>query len=598
MSVLLGFEAGSGHRVEIPLGHMVCTGQTQESGKTTALEAVITRSGCKAIAFVTKRGESSFQVARKIPPYFAEPTDDAEHPLWMWVKGILEANQQRKMVFEESHIIIACRTPRLAGSLEDVHANIKELLHGKFHIENKAKKTKQVWDRRPARGISESIYTQLDAYFAIVLPQLRRLPSSKALELHKGVNVMDLSAYAIQTQALVMRSVLEWVYRHEQNTIVIIPEAWEFVPQGKNSPVRMAAEIFIRKAAAMKNFLWIDSQDTAGVNKLLLRNIKVWLFGVQREKNECDRVLDSIPDLKPKPTRTMLQTLEKGHFYACWEREIRLVYVQPAWMASEAHAQAIARGELPIESARDVLDEFREKRGPEDEENETEISEIAGRETPGGIFGDMGSVQALRAGEDRANIKIGDPDGASESEAREEMEYKEKYDALKTEYDQLVKAHHLLKLAAADIDPGSSRHSDIASVADGVPLLIARNGEESFESFYQALKARAVRDKPSILSILVAQPELRINIAHVPLDVDGKSLIGQCGLLLKDGFFATPKPGTQAKNEVLRRFANKTPTTNLYTTLDKLVAQGFLLKEADGYCAVQGMKISVQELRT
>ena len=535
MSVLLGFEAGSGHRVEIPLGHMVCTGQTQESGKTTALEAVITRSGCKAIAFVTKRGESSFQVARKIPPYFAEPTDDAEHPLWMWVKGILEANQQRKMVFEESHIIIACRTPRLAGSLEDVHANIKELLHGKSHAENKGKKTKQVWDRRPARGISESIYTQLDAYFAIVLPQLRRLPSSKALELHKGVNVMDLSAYAIQTQALVMRSVLEWVYRHEQNTIVIIPEAWEFVPQGKNSPVRMAAEIFIRKAAAMKNFLWIDSQDTAGVDKLLLRNIKVWLFGVQREKNECDRVLDSIPDLKPKPTRTMLQTLEKGHFYACWEREIRLVYVQPAWMASEAHAQAIARGELPIESARDVLDEFREKRGPEDEENETEISEIAGRETPGGIFGDMGSVQG---------------------------------------------------------------HSDIASVADGVPLLIARNGEESFESFYQALKARAVRDKPSILSILVAQPELRINIAHVPLDVDGKSLIGQCGLLLKDGFFATPKPGTQAKNEVLRRFANKTPTTNLYTTLDKLVAQGFLVKEADGYCAVQGMKISVQELRT
>jgi hypothetical protein len=60
----LGYEVGGGAPVEIPLRHMVVTGQTQEAGKTTTLEAMIARSGVKAIAFVTKRGEGSFAEAR------------------------------------------------------------------------------------------------------------------------------------------------------------------------------------------------------------------------------------------------------------------------------------------------------------------------------------------------------------------------------------------------------------------------------------------------------------------------------------------------------------------------------------------------------
>lgn len=62
-SVHLGFEVTDGQmrpslaRVDIPIRHMAVTGQTQESGKTTTVEALITRSGLPAIAFLTKRGE-------------------------------------------------------------------------------------------------------------------------------------------------------------------------------------------------------------------------------------------------------------------------------------------------------------------------------------------------------------------------------------------------------------------------------------------------------------------------------------------------------------------------------------------------------------
>lgn len=69
MNICLGYEIGTGAPVEIPLRHMAVTGQTQEAGKTTALEALISRAGLQAVTFVTKRGEGAFTDARPIDSY-------------------------------------------------------------------------------------------------------------------------------------------------------------------------------------------------------------------------------------------------------------------------------------------------------------------------------------------------------------------------------------------------------------------------------------------------------------------------------------------------------------------------------------------------
>src|SRR5207244_2772979 len=63
-TIPLGFEVGPGTPVAIPLKHLAITGQTQEAGKTTALEALITRSKLRALTFVTKRGEGAFTGGR------------------------------------------------------------------------------------------------------------------------------------------------------------------------------------------------------------------------------------------------------------------------------------------------------------------------------------------------------------------------------------------------------------------------------------------------------------------------------------------------------------------------------------------------------
>src|SRR5258708_1571172 len=358
--ILLGFEIGTGKRVEIPeTGHLAWFGQTQLSGKTTALEAIAFRGGLRAVAFITKQGEVGFLTGRMIPPYFSEPTNDEEQPLWRWVKSILEASQQRKLSFEEAWIIRCCEDPRTAKTLADVHQNIKDLISGEkvqWGTQRRGKKDKLTtkWVRKPVSGINAGVYTSLKAYFDIVMPQLARLPYTKKLSLGAGLNVMDLRDYAMETQALVIRSVMEWVYQHEKNVRVIVPEAQDFVPQGKNSPVKMACETLVRKAGANKNFMWLDSQDMAAVDKIMLRACSIVGIGVQTEGHEIERSLAGLftPALRPVD----IARLKIGEFFVRTpEAKVAKCYVQPAWMDSELHAQAIAKGEEPVSSARQML---------------------------------------------------------------------------------------------------------------------------------------------------------------------------------------------------------------------------------------------------
>ena len=59
--ILLGYEIKTAKPVKIKPSHLIVTGVTQLSGKTTTLETLIKRSGLKAIVFKTKIGERSFE---------------------------------------------------------------------------------------------------------------------------------------------------------------------------------------------------------------------------------------------------------------------------------------------------------------------------------------------------------------------------------------------------------------------------------------------------------------------------------------------------------------------------------------------------------
>jgi len=344
----LGFELGTGAAITIPLGHMVIVGQTQRAGKTTALEAAAVRSHSKCIAFLTKRGEGSFRFAREIPPYYEDSID------WRTVRSLCEAlTEERWDKFQRQCLRSVCRAgqsgrvgtksfvewPR-PSTLKDVRANVRIALS-------------------KATGQREMVFGEIDDDLQTADEELEKLKTSSAApDLITGLNVIDLERYEFHIQSLIVRSVIRWVHKQGDKTIVAMPEAWRFTPAARRSPVRDAAEEFIRQGAALENFLWIDSQNISGISAVLLSQIRVWLFGVQRLRSEIEKTLDAIPDnLYPRPRAADIASLGKGEFIVCFDQEMFRCYIWPAWMAG-SHAEAIARGEESVESAREIVRDF------------------------------------------------------------------------------------------------------------------------------------------------------------------------------------------------------------------------------------------------
>lgn len=321
-TIHLGYEVGTGKPVEIPLAHTFVTGQTQLSGKTTTLRAIVIRSGCKAIAFITKRGES-FD-GRRIAPYLPREGDKPIH--WRLVETILaSALGQRAMKYERFWIVNAAKG---ACSLVDVRRNVDRL---------KAK----------AKGSTADVYELIGEYLDLVLPEMRELAASDVLDLQPGLNVMDLASVGPQLQALVIRAALEQINSKLKGVLTVFPEAWEFAPRSRSAPAKDEAIAMARKGAVLGNFLLCDSQDIAGVDTVVRQAASVWILGVQRELNELKRTLASIPAGIAKPKAAEVATLDLGQFFACWGREVVRVYVQPVWM-SDNEAKGIALGNIPL----------------------------------------------------------------------------------------------------------------------------------------------------------------------------------------------------------------------------------------------------------
>lgn len=321
--IILGYELKTGKEVKIRPAHLVVTGITQESGKTTTLEALVKRGNFKAIFFKTKIGETAITEGTLVPPYYKDVFD------WEYAAEILEASRKEKLKFERSWIIKYSKT---AKSLLEFKANIDQALA-----------------TPKLRELEKSVLITLQAYLEKIIPELQYAPLSNTLTLNEGVNIMDVERFREETQGLVLRSVLLEVLKHYKNTIIVLPEAWRYIPERLGSPVKRPAETFIRQGASNGNYLWMDSQDITGVSKVLLKQVSNWILGYQREINEIKRTLDQIPlskSRKPKPED--IASLKLGHFFVATSQFTKQVYVQPTWLG-KAEAKAVALGKRDVQ---------------------------------------------------------------------------------------------------------------------------------------------------------------------------------------------------------------------------------------------------------
>jgi len=333
--ILLGFEIGTGYPVNIPLHHLAIFGMTQLSGKTTTLEALITRSGLKAIAFITKRGEAGFTKYHMVVPYYKPRAD------WQFVEGLVNVALGEKVKYE----------PGMRWAIMKVCEGTRNL--------REVQRTAEKMTKEAKKDFLRSVFEKLAAYLKIVVPELEKWMFSDKLELTEGVNVMDLSNMRLETQHLVIASTIEYIFQNLDHVVVIVPEAWETLPQTRMTPVKWVAQQFIRKGAAIGNYMFLDSQDIGGIDKTPLRQCDNWLMGRMKEAHEVERILKQLLGMKVKAEE--IQTLPLGHFYAVVGNQVKKVYVLPSGVPEEVGVE-VATGVISPESIRD---EYLKKEAPE-----------------------------------------------------------------------------------------------------------------------------------------------------------------------------------------------------------------------------------------
>ncbi|MBZ5522232.1 MAG: hypothetical protein LAP21_08320 [Acidobacteriia bacterium] len=552
----LGYEIGTGKAVSIPLGHLAVTGQTQQSGKTTTLEALTSRAidrfpalrtvkllentdgvTLRAIAFVTKRAESGFSGnCFRLAPFFQSRSD------WQFVSDILESKLHEKLKFQRSWIMKVCRG---TSSLQEVKTRVqKELSTAK-------------------RGLDQSVYTELDAYLDLVIPELEKLPYTEQLTLRPGLNVMDLSGYSTSLQMLVISSVMQHVYEHESGVVTIIPEAWEFVPQKRGSPVMRAAEALIRKSAAAGNYVWLDSQDLAGVHKDILKHCSVWILGVQREENEVQRTLKNVYGLRGnRPQADDIRALGKGEFYACWGSETRRVYVQPVWCDDKAaQMYALRQSTVPIRIGK-TLGEYIDD-GPVAVAHSTFVP---GREEAIVSTPYMPQLYALESHIEQGNVK----------------------EALR-----LVREVRGT-LSKQGSPPGAAAGSEVPAAAHP-PVQTSAQIHDDETKLFNGLLSRLLQSPGLLLEISALQPEIVVQTRKQVIEIAGDTLRGRLARLIAENFFDAGANGQRAFDECKRR-GWSTAKPNVYRELDKLAEMGFLLKEPQGYTKSPAAKVTVKTL--
>lgn len=547
--VLLGFTVPDGKPFHIPMHHIVITGLTQLSGKTTTVEAILKRSGAKALVFKTKRGEKSFRDARNVPPYYRERFD------WEYVRGLLEASMRERLKFETPWIIRICKR---AKSLEEVRQLLGRLLTTEKRM----------------REFDRNIYTLLAAYLDKVLPVLRESKSKfvDRLDLKPGLNVMDLTDWYVheEVQMLVIRSCMEHILQKENNVVVALPEAWKLLPQSRNTPVKLYFEKFIREGAANGNYLIIDAQDLGGVDKTPLRQVSVWIMGKMMEANEVERLLKQTLGLKV-PAKE-IQTLPLGHFVVAYGDKVQKVYVLPAGVPKHIGVE-VARGKRTPESVRDeylkVLEVDEDLVWKEKYEMEKRKREECEKEFARQL--EFLTKKARDAAYREAMKKV--------EELKKQWNIEEMQRTIVELKDENLKLKRMLD--NADLKTFETLKSTLQR------MILPRGSKPGFEP----------GKTPSEIAVTLQQPVITVKATRKVLSLTDKDLAGKVALIYANGELPVDKWFTVT--HVTQRFVahgwNKDPRTS--KVLDKFCQWGFLEKHYAGKRPEYRLKMKPEEAK-
>jgi predicted nuclease with TOPRIM domain len=499
----------------------------------------------KAIAFITKRGETGFTTYNLIAPYYRARAD------WQFVEGLVNVALGEKVKYEPGMRWAIITVSKGAKSLTEVRSRAVEL-------KEKAK-----------RQFVRQTLEKLIAYLDIIIPELEKYEFSDRLELTDGVNVMDLSGMRLETQQLVIASTIEYAFQHLSGVVVVIPEAWEMLPQHRMTPVKWVAEQFIRKGAAIGNYLWLDSQDIGGIDKTPLRQCDNWLMGRMKEAHEVERILKQLLGLKIG--KEEIQRLPLGHFYAAIGDSVHKVYVLPAGVPEEV-GRKVALGELSPEYVRD---HFLKSRLMEDEEMWRR------------------RFEELKAEFDR---RVEEERQKAYREAMEKFERVKKEWKIKEYQETIVKLRDKVQQLEAENKQKSDQIKQLEKQLKHFQAL-----KQAFQDVFGKPAVTTTipkgADVPSSMVVVKQQPAITVKLQRKQLELTDKTLEGKIAIVYAEGKLPNDKwfTTTDVTNAFISHGWPKDPRTG--PTLDKFCQWDFFEKHYAGKRPEYRIKITPEQAR-
>ncbi len=399
--------------------------------------------------------------------------------------------------------------------------------------------------------------------------------------MESGVSIVldlyDIEVSKADWKKIVGDSVRVLLYENSAHGLrhIFIEEAAEFCPQRVGPDQgRVYAEIekLARMGGNARLGYTLINQRAEEVNKAVLELCDNLFLHRQKGRHSLGALskwLD-IADVKPgaRDIIKSLPTLPQGETWAWMAGTDRPAHVRVPPKNSFEPDRRQMRGDVAIVkravSVADFLEGLRSRLA-----GDRPRASSSSSPAPLHVFKTRGELEAFVARGQAAQTAVDElAGGRSKRPTQGEKQVKESEARALTAENERLKA----ELAAVRAGAGA-----------GVPSIGASTSSSSidFDAIFSEMKQRA-RSDPSLLRLLVEKPSITVEIERPTIEVSHASLPGRLAGLIAEGFFV------QAGG-----FATSKPS--VYNACDKLTLQGFLLKVADGYRAVDGMLVNIIE---
>ena len=543
------FHVPSGEPVSLEPFHYAIIGQTQFSGKTTLIKRLsdwAATQGFKVLIFDTKETEADYAgFGNEVPVCLRETTDS------FVLIGLLESMFKRRLTH---YYATLSRITERAKGFDDIIANARQL----------EEKTRSSWLKDACRVLYD------------LLERLKRetakVETVPKLKLYPGINRMCINEFSLEAQQLIVRNAFEDALRfYKRKLILVIDEAFKFLPQDYSSPATRAVMNVITQGAKTGLYVWISTQFLAVTDKDPLKACAVKFLGTQDHITEVRHTLDLIPEARGKFKADDIMRLKLGHWVLVRKRPpfVGIVYSLPVGVPEDV-GRKVALGEYTPEFVRDNY--LKKMEVDEDlvwkEKFETLKKDFEKLKAECNRLKEV--VKALR----------------SQNEEMRRAGFDKYNQEMKKLKDENRKLKQMLDSMDDELEALELLRSGLSKLFN-IPDKIVSPGFEPAVS------------GPSEVTVTLQQPALTVKVERKPLVLSQKDLLGRIAIVYAEGLLPTDKAFTLRQlNQIMeQRFGRKEAYANFSKPLTDLVAWGFLEKVRAGKRWDYRVKLKPSEAR-